>query len=103
MSDFDELNTKLTWLVESMKFLLSQQYGVTVTPPVLDDLDEDEDVAQGTSLPQPTGPPPCSHNQQALVDGVLQCAKCGHRLLQTGVMSDPKTAAANTEWGRNAL
>ena len=76
MANLDEMDEKLDWLVEGVKFLLGQAVGD-------EPLDEDPEVAQMSE-----GPPVvrCTHQHQAIDQGNVVCRKCGALLVAgTGI------------------
>jgi hypothetical protein len=66
------------------------------------------DIPDDEPLPPPpprTGPPPCTHQHQKLVKGVVTCAMCDKPLVQSGVVEssltnqrpfDPRTVTQGT-------
>jgi len=57
---------------------------LTVTP----EADDDDDDLDFPPDPVPVG---CSHNQQALIAGIVTCAKCGHKLSEPTGLIQPNT------------
>jgi hypothetical protein len=111
MRALSQLDARLDWVTDALKYLLSQSVGATVTAPSFDEIEgpeteEPEDVTQGTQPPRPVAKAPtCSHNVQVLVEGVIKCGKCGLALNQSGVIGDPAKhggRAAMSEWARSA-
>jgi hypothetical protein len=119
VSNFDDLVERLSrieeqnlWLVAGMKLLLADSIGAGVE--ATDDLDEwllDEPLEQlrqdvqavvendpNEHIAVRRAPrKKCPHNQQVLVDGRVQCARCGFLLTTAGlahgtVMSDGRVA-----------
>jgi hypothetical protein len=99
-------------LIGSMAFLTEQVAGIDKrlaevefqnrAPAEVPDIPDDE------PLPPPpprTGPPPCTHQHQKLVKGVVTCAMCDKPLVQSGVVEssltnqrpfDPRTVTQGT-------
>ena len=118
MSASEEINAKLDWCVEALKYLLNQSAntvqpfgadedawldeGRPVPPPQLFAQDPNEHIAV-RSQPKPVVGEVCTHQHQVLVRGVVRCARCGHPLLASGVVGDPSRnsdTAMSAEWGR---
>ncbi len=108
MSASEEINAKLDWIVEALKYLLQEKAGV----PLGDDEDAwlDNDALAGAAWAMPpevdTGDvlvpihaprqqkrPPCPHNRQEVVGGKLACARCGFVFGESGLVQS--TVASN--------
>jgi hypothetical protein len=63
--------------------------------PAPDSPEEDEQIiAAAPPPPRPAGPPPCNHQHQELVRGVIKCRKCGLAMVRSGIVGEdyvPKT------------
>lgn len=126
MSNFDDLMGELAevrrqndWLVAAVRHLLATEAGIDLAEGE-DDFDqwlaegplEDYavEVPDHVAVRRPRAPvaptATCSHQHQVLVGGVVRCARCGHGLIQSGVLNDSKrhgNEAARTEWGAVSL
>jgi len=62
--------------------------------------DDDDDDLNFPPDPVPVG---CSHNQQALIAGIVTCAKCGHKLSEPTGLIQPNTPIEQLpEWAQAA-
>ena len=123
MSASEEINAKLDWLVDAVKYLLSQQG----SPPPVDedawledgvDFDAEFAAAAAAVIPGASGcghaltairgghvlctqcgeDLGCAHNQQAIVNGRVVCANCGALLGRSGVVGrDPNAPIPGQE------
>ena len=98
MGDLERIEAKVDWMVDALKYLLTQQIedneldletAKWFVEKTLDDYSVEEDMSQFEHVAVRTRPAPkakpCPHNQQVVIDGILKCGRCGFPLMATGV------------------
>ena len=95
MGQIDEMEAKLDWCVAALKHLLMGEAGVQPEEWELEaelaEYEDPEDMSQFEHVavrrpPKVQEPPPCPHQHQVLVDGVVRCARCSQPLNTSGLI-----------------